>query len=210
MALAKEKLEGLDFALEEAHLAGVEVDPAARVAAVTVSVLWLPAEGPPPADDRIQIVLKPIGRVAASLRHGRWDDPKALVEPFELRDLPKVFDRIGGRPIYGYEFFDVPERKGNVFSRKHGFALWSDRLSLDWVAGESDGLSHTLALFQEGWEGKKERHFDLQLWFDDLELFRPDYSPMEVDELVEGAKRWWRGLREGDPRTQDRGIVPLE
>jgi hypothetical protein len=196
--LTPERVEALNVALNEATLVGVEIDAEQRLAAITLSVLALPPDGPAPRDSRVQLVLAPIGRVAASLRHGRWDDAEAPVEPFELDELRAVVERAGGCAIYGSEFFDVPEEKD--------FARWSDRLSLDWRAGEADGSAHTLALFQEA---GKPGHLDLCLWFDELSVFRPDSDEIPLDEFAAAGKRWWDALYANDPRTQGSGIVPF-
>ena len=68
-------LRDLDVALNEARLLGVEVNKnAPRTAAVTLEVLALPGTEDKDVDHVVRLVLVPVGRVAASLRHGRWDD----------------------------------------------------------------------------------------------------------------------------------------
>lgn len=184
----------LDVALNEATLLGVEVDEDRRVAAAMFNVLTLPVEGPPSQDPRVQMVFRPVGRVLASLRNGRWDDPSAEVVPFQLHQLLEVVQSFGGLPIYGWEFFDV-----------HADCLsqWANRLSVDWQSGR-DGLSHSISMFQEG----PERHLDLCLFFDDLAIRRPDGQSVPLEEFAAGGKRWWDGLYNGDKRTQGHGIIP--
>jgi hypothetical protein len=195
-------LADLDVALDESTLWRVEFDPESRVAIVMLTVLLLPV-GDGPAEARpVCLILRPVGRLAASLRHGSWDDREAHVEGLELDDLPRVFDRLGGQSIYGGTFFNVPEVRPGVFDRPNGFALWSDRLSVDWMAPRADGQTHTLLLFQEGAEGDQLRHLDVQLWFDELEARTVNGDGIRIDDLVSGARRWWRALFEGDARTQ--------
>jgi hypothetical protein len=147
-------LKSLDVGLNEATLVGVEFDVAERMASITLSVLTLPDEGPAPEDPRV-LMMRPVGRVAASWRHGRWDNPEARVELFGIEDLHSLVERLGGRAIYGWEFFDVPDEVN--------FASWRDRLSLDWRADCGQGMSHTLRLFQEVFGGgQPEQHLDLQ------------------------------------------------
>jgi hypothetical protein len=45
------------------------------------------ALGPPPDDHRVQLILGPVGRVAASLRNGRADNDGAPVEEFALEEF---------------------------------------------------------------------------------------------------------------------------
>jgi hypothetical protein len=199
MDLSAEQIHAFGVALNEASLVGVEVEAAEGSAGVTLAVLSLPPDGgPEPADRRVQLVLQPLGRVAASLRQGAWDDDDATVVPLGLDRLHAAVSGFGQQPIYGWEFLDVPEEKD--------FAGWRDRLSLDWRAS-SGGLTHTLDLFQESAEGER-RHLDLRLWFDDLRIFGPDRREIAFDDFVAGGVRWWDAMYAGDARTKGHGIVP--
>src|SRR5262245_24355446 len=111
MEISDEQRVGLGVALNEADLLGVEVDATRRLAAATFRVLTLPVEGPEPEDRRVQLLLRPVGRVAASLREGRWDDPHAEVVPFALPDLLATVQTFGGQSLYGWEFIDVHEKE---------------------------------------------------------------------------------------------------
>lgn len=201
MDLTPDKLQGLDIALNEATLVGAEVDPERRIAAVTLALLTLPESGPPPDDPRVQLILQPVGRVAASLRRGRWDDRSAPVEPFALNELLDVVQSFKQGPIYGWEFFDV--------SSDEGSAIWEDRLSFDERFGD-DGNTHTLTLFQETFGQQQDRHLDICIWFDDLTIFGPERQQLDIDEVIAGGKRWWDGLFSGDTRSQEAGIYPLK
>src|SRR5258706_11601790 len=99
-------IAGLNLALDEARLLGADVSEPDRVAALTFSVLTLPEFGPAPKDPRVQVLLRPVGKVVASLRHGSWDDESAAVEPLELSDLLATVE--GFRTdIYGNDFIDA-------------------------------------------------------------------------------------------------------
>jgi hypothetical protein len=90
------KLAGdLGVALNEASLAGLEYSAKDNVAAATFVCLTLPADGPEPADSRRQFIFHRVGRIAASLRLGRWDDVDAAVEPFQVSDLLPVVQSFG-------------------------------------------------------------------------------------------------------------------
>ncbi len=191
----------MDLALNEATLVGAEVDPESRIAAVTLALLTLPESGPAPDDPRVQLLLQPVGRVAASLRVGRWDNLAAPVEPFALNELLDIVQSFQQGRIYGWKFFDVPP--------EDNFAKWEDRLSLDERFGD-DGNTHTLALFQETFGQQQDRHLDICIWFDELTIFGPERQQLDIDEVIAGGKRWWDGLFSGDSRSQEAGIYPLK
>ena len=194
MKLSTEDKATLGVALNEATLLGVELDPGRRAVGVTFSVLTLPEAGPEPEDARVQLVLSSVGRIAASLRSGSWDDAQAEVVPFEVADLLAVVQSFEGEPIYGWEFFDLHEQE---------LEAWGERLSLDW--GDSrDDLDHSLCLFQEG----TDRHLDLCIWFGSLEIRSPSGELVPLEDFCEGGRRWWEALESGDPRTDGHGIAP--
>lgn len=196
--LSDELKAGLNVALNEATLLGFELDPTRALAGATLSVLMLPPDaGPMPADSRVQLLFAPVGRVAVSLRAGRWDDATAPVLPVGTETLLETVQSFGGLPVYGWEFLDVAERE---------MSKWGDRLSLDWRGAPEHGLRHSLLLFQEG----GDRHLDLCVWFDTLEARWPDGSPVALSELAAGGKRWWDAFYAHDPRTQGLGIVPMK
>jgi hypothetical protein len=103
MYLTPEQVEGLDTALNEATLLHLEMERDRRAVTITFSVLTLPHEDGtnPPEDPHVQILLSPIGLVAASLRTGRWNDASAAVVPFALEHLREVVQSFGCLPVYG-------------------------------------------------------------------------------------------------------------
>jgi hypothetical protein len=185
--------------LNEASLVGIDIDDERRWVGVTLAVLTLPADGgPEPADPRVKLILSPVGRLAASLRHGKWDDIEAPVEPLELSRLPDAIAAFNQQPIYGWEFIDAPE--------KSAFKPWSKRLSLDWRPDAVDGQTHTLDLFQE-WGA--ERHIDVRVWFDDLRVFDASLSEIPLGDFIAGGGRWWDAMHAGDKRTEGHGIAAI-
>ena len=145
MDLSGDQVRAFGVALNEATVIAVDVKPELRAAAVTLGVLALPEDdGPEPADPRRVLLLESVGRIAASLRNGRWDDAEAPVETFALDGLRDAVTGFEQQTIHGWSFLDVPADE--TFDR------WSDRLSLDWRA-EPDGVAHTLDLFQESARG---------------------------------------------------------
>jgi hypothetical protein len=191
MKLTTEQYSGLNVAINEASLLALDFHLVNRKATVELRVLALPEEGRPPEDTRIDLLLFPVGRVAASIVGSDGG-----VKQVGIGDLGDLVRSVGGQPIYGWEFFDPPP--GNL-------ADWSNRLSLDFRAGEA-GLSHTLHLFQESTQGK----LDICLWFDEIEIRDPDGRELAIAGVIAGGKRWWDGVFSGDPRTSGSGIQPLK
>jgi len=189
--------DDLGVALNEADLLGFEVDPCRRMAGATFRILTLPADGSPAGDSRVQMLFRPVGRVVASLRNGFWNDEAAEVIPFPLAELLSVVQSFGSQPVYGWEFFDIHDKE---------LSRWGDRLSLDWRSG-SDGLSRSISLFQSSGAGP-DRHLDLCVWFDELEVRRLDGAVLSLEEFVAGGRRWWDAMYGGDKRTEGHGIFP--
>ncbi|MCU1492547.1 MAG: hypothetical protein JWO62_311 [Acidimicrobiaceae bacterium] len=196
--LASDLVDQVNVALNEATLLGAQINTEHRLAGLTLSVLSLPDEGEPAEDPRVQVLLHPVGRVAASLRLSNWDDEDADLEPFAADELLAIVQRVGPSPIYGWEFLDVPEERS--------FVRWRDRLSLDWIAPGRDGLSHTLDVFQEAGD---QAHLDIRFWFDNLVVRNPGGEVIPLEEFGAGGKRWWDALAANDPRTRSSGIRPL-
>jgi len=196
MSLTEEQRAGLNVALNEAELLGFEVDAERRIAAATFRVLRLPEIGPAPDDRRVQFLFRSIGRVAASLRDGRWDDPAAPIVPFALGDLLSVVQSFGGLPVYGWEFIDVHAKE---------LGKWGDRLSLNWISGD-DGRSHSITVFQES----GNRILDLCVWFDEFEIRDSERHALPIDTFIAAGKRWWDAFYAGDERTKGYGMAPLK
>jgi hypothetical protein len=125
------------------------------------------------------------------------DDETAEVVPFALSEMLAVVQRFGGQPIYGWEFFDIHEE---------GLSRWSDRLSLDWQSC-ADGMSRSISVFQSS-SAAPARHLDLSIWFDELEVPRPDGAVISVEDFAAGGSRWWDALYARDKRTEGHGIFP--
>jgi hypothetical protein len=192
MQITHDQRNAFGVAFNEATLHGLELDEGRRIVAVTLEVLTLPEDGPAPSDSRVQVVLQPVGRIAASLREG--SDTSAQVVPFTAEELTAVVDSVAGVNLYGWNYIDTHEKE---------LAEWGERLSFDWRAGP-DGLSHSLYLFQEG-----PRDLDLLVWFDELRVFDPSYREIPIAEFLDGGRRWWEAFRRHDPRTDGRGLVSL-
>jgi hypothetical protein len=188
--LMPDAADGLGVAFNEATWLGAEIDVERRVAGITLAVRTLPPVGPPPVDRRLQVLLHPVGRVwvRRTSHHGE-------ILTMSIGELLPTVQSFGGCPIYGWEFFDTPVP-----------ALHASQLSALEEFG-TDGLSHTLHLFQDGGVNGQ---LDLWVWFDELTLRTPEGAPLPIDDVIAGGRRWWDGLHAGDPRTADAGIFPLK
>ena len=116
MELTDEIAKGLGVALNESSLLGVEYSEELNCASATFSVLTLPNEkDPEPQDTRIQMIFHNVGRIAASLRNGYWNDYGADIEKFEINELLSVVQSFGGQPIYGWDFFNIKDEEFSKF-----------------------------------------------------------------------------------------------
>jgi hypothetical protein len=181
--------EGLGIALNEALWLDLEVDPAGQWAIVWLQVATLPNSAVEPESLRVQLVLSPVGRVAASLRHGLWNDEDAPVEAFSLDRLSAVVRSYVELPIYGWEFVDTGREQQQ---------RWSERLSFDMTLA-ADGHNHTLLLFRD-----VSPYLEVLIWFDNLDVRRADDTPVEIEEFMEGGRRFWDAVfgREQDVTSQ--------
>jgi hypothetical protein len=200
MQFDSQQIHDFNVALNEALLGQILVLPEDSLALITVVALALPPDdGPPPQDPHVQLILHPIGRVAASLRDDLGGDGAATVASFELAQLGTVAGSFGHLPLYGWRFLKLPEEEG--------FARWRERLSLDWRAEHGDGRLHTLDLFQHTDDGS--RRLDIRIWFDVLRISGPDRREVAFDDFTAAGVRWWDGLYANDPRTTGWGIKPV-
>jgi hypothetical protein len=196
MRLTDDIINGLGVAFNEADVLGVEFDRKRNLIGCTFRPVTLDKDGNVPDDRRVQIILKPVGRIIASLRLGNWDNQEAEVEKFEPEHLLEKVQSFGGLPIYGWEFFNCGEK---------GFENWKNRLSFDWTSTINTGLTNTFDIFQEG----HERHLDIRIWFDELLIFNAKNEQIEVSDFIASGQRGWDAIYAGNPKTNDLGIIPM-
>ena len=192
MILSEEQIHGLGVALNEATLLGIEASPERKLVGATFQVLTLPEKGSSPPDSRVQFIFNSVGRIAASLRLGRWDDRAAKVEKFGIGQLLQIAESFRCA-IYGWEFFNLDAQKFD----------WLERLSLDW-RGQNDESLNSFSFSQDG----GVRHLDICVWFESFVIRTPQSDEIELDQFIAGGKRWWDGLYAGDSRTAGKGIFP--
>ncbi|MEU0542380.1 hypothetical protein [Nocardia sp. NPDC005978] len=189
-------ISGLNTALSEATCLGVEVDTAAAELRLELDVLTLPADGPPPTDCDVFLILSGVSRVAASLRRQRWDDLDPVVLPLALDGLHDAVSSFGGGALHGWEFFDLDD---------NAWTQWRKLLSFDTVLSDRSA-AHMLEFSQE--EGIDPRELDMRVWFDGISVQDKAGKEIPLEEFVAGGVRWWKAHSAGDPRTMRPNIVP--
>lgn len=201
MEFSSELISAINVALNESDWLDVRLDAPRARAEFMMRVMTLPELGPEPADRRLVLRCSGVGRVAASLRAGRWNDEAAAVEPVTVESLPEIVRSFEGQPVYGWDFIDPKDEKGNSWTR------WRQCLSLDaHFGGQGD---HVIELFQESLTGPV-RHLDVRVWFEDLSTLSAEGHEVPIEDVTSGGKRWWDGFFAGDPRTQGHGMGPLK
>jgi hypothetical protein len=186
-ALTLDRVSGLNMAFNEARFLALDFDPLRRSAIAEFSVLALPEQADAPSETPVALRMSPVGRISAC-----YVDSPGNVSSLRIDQLAGLVASFGGRPVYGWEFFDPPA--SNIDE-------WSGRLSLDFRTG-LPGMSHNLHLFQDA----DDRSLDLCLWFDELEV----QGSRTIEDLIAGGKRWWDAVGAGDPRTVRSGIEALK
>ena len=190
MRPSSEQIAGLNIAINEATLFGVDLALDRSAMVVELGIVGLPEQGAA-THQRIRISLFPLHRLA--IEYAASDGEARTIRIEEVSELVKAF---GGLPIYGWEFFDGPSS---------GLAGSSHPLSLDYRR-DQEAQGHSLHLFQEN----AQEAIDIYAWFDEIAISRPDQQEVELDVLIAGGKRLWDGIASGDPRTKDTGIERLE
>lgn len=186
---------GLDIALNEADLCDCRINERTGEVRLLFLILNLPeGGGPEPKDRRTVLSFTGVARIVAWLRSGAG---LTEVVPLRLEDVPSSIRSFGCQPVYGWDFFDLPETEQ---------APWRRTTSLDHPVLQGRG-SHSVDLFQEGaWRDGFARRLDLRLEFDDLRVLNAKGREVSLDEFVAGARRWWAALADGDPRVAGHGI----
>ncbi|MBN8699578.1 MAG: hypothetical protein J0L54_08185 [Chitinophagales bacterium] len=187
-------IDGINLALNEATILGVEFQKEKEIVVVTFSPVALDINGQVPTDNRVQFVFKPIGKFIASYRLGRWDDKSAQVVKFEPEQILEKVEEFKHVSIYGWEFI-------NCNDENH----WLDRLSFDFNSENQHGRQNTIDLFQDG--GNK--HIDMKIWFDDFEIVNPKYEKIELQTFIDNGKRGWDGIYYGNASDKF-GIYPAK
>ncbi len=187
-------INGVNVALNEATLLGVEFHRDKEIVAVSFAPVAIDVNGQVPADNRVQFVFKPVGKFIASYRLGHWDDKTAPTIKFEPEQILEKVEEFGHCSIYGWEFIDC---------KKECDYSWLDNLSFDYNSLNNHGKLHSIELFQEG----GDKHIDIKIWFDEFEIFSSKYDKIDVQTFIDNGKRGWDRIYYGN--TSDTfGIYP--
>src|SRR5690242_6330978 len=92
--------EDLDTALNEASWRGLLLDEEQSRVEIALQVLSLPDGDGGVGTVDVVLELGRVGRLAASLRRGRWDDDSAAVIPLDAAQLGDVVASFRGAAIY--------------------------------------------------------------------------------------------------------------
>lgn len=195
MQIDEELRHRIGLALNEATLLGVEYNKEKNLVDCSFALIAMDKDGNVPEDNRLLFIFKPVGRFAASLQNGHWDNKNAEVEKFEPENILEIIQSFKGRSIYGWDFINCGDKD---------FDTWKDRLSFDYTTGDNIGLTNTIDLFQEG----GNRYIDLRIWFDDFEIFTPTYEPVDLEEFLENGKRGWAAVYANNDKMSNFGIIP--
>jgi hypothetical protein len=196
MKITHEVKKAFDIALNEATIHGVEFIKEQRTVGCTFGLVSMNEDGKISEDNRLLFILKPIGRIAASLTHKITEKSSETVEKFESDKLFEKVKEFGNQPIYGWDFIN---------SGDEAFEKWSNKLSFDFNYMDKNGLTNTLDLFQEGYG---ESSIDIRVWFDNIEIFTPSYKSVSIDTFLNNGKRGWDAIYSDDETmTAKYGIV---
>ena len=193
---SEEIINGTNVALNEATLLGIQFNRDKEIVAVGFAPVAIDENGQVPADNRVQFVFKPVGKFIASYRLGHWDDKTAPTIKFEPEQIFEKVEEFGHSPIYGWEFIDCKKESNNS---------WLDKLSFEFNAENNQGRQHSIDLFQE----YGDKHIDIKIWFDEFEIYTPQYDKIEFQTFIDNGKRGWDGIYNGKA-SDSFGIYPLK
>lgn len=194
MELTNPQWVGLGVALNEADFCDLRINEKTGEVRLLFVVLTLPVSGPEPSDCRRVLSLKGVSRIFASFRIKKPEGDYS-VRALRLRDLPGTVRSYGCQPVSGWDFFEQPAPPFEEAARL---------ASIDVRTGRGDGRhSVDLALSSKD----PATTFELRLEFDELAISDSDEREIMLHEFIEGGRRWWAALREGDPRVGGHGIT---
>ena len=188
--------EGIETALNEADVLGIQLDPAGAWCDVLVHVLALPESGPLDRDARRVLRLNVPGQVSILLRTDRAG--LAGYGPvIPLSGLDAVEDFFASLSwsgaMYGWKFLDDPSLTRD----------WPARPSLT-VQVRSGTASHSLYWFNEcgRTEGDAIASYLIEgtVTFEDLEVMRADAVPQRLAEFIADGQRQWQAVFGHDER----------
>ena len=180
--------DGLNLALNEANIIGLDFDEKQKVVYVTFYPIAIQQDGTPPSDNRFLFAFKNVGRLASSLTLNK--DAKAI--QFEPKQLANKISEYKNEQIYGWEFID----NGDLI-----FKEWEDNKSFDLIINNDFVKQHTIDLFQE--DKYSTKSIDIRIWFDIIEIFDSNLKSFDIQTFIDNGKRGWDKLYESGWKTTE-------
>ena len=171
--------DGLNLALNEAGLIGLDFDEKRKTVFVTFYPIAIQSDGTVPQDNRFLFAFRNVGRLATSLTLDKGE--KAI--QFSPAELAEKMNEYKNEQIYGWEFID----NGDKLIKE-----WESNMSFDYIMSAKFNEQHTIDLFQEDRYSKKS--IDLRIWFDYLEIFDSQLNPITIQTFIDNGRRGWEKL----------------
>jgi hypothetical protein len=178
--ITQEIKDGLNLALNEAIIVGLDFDEKFRTIYVTFYPVAVQQDRTIPKDNRFLFAFKNVGRLASSLTL----QPETKAIKFDTSELSDKMSEFKNESLYGWEFIDNGEDL--IFKQ------WKDNVSFDKIFIDTFEKQHTIDLFQEDKYSKKT--IDVRIWFDKIEIFDSDLKPFEAQTFIDNGKRGWDKL----------------
>ena len=179
---------GLNFALNEATILGLDFDKSQQIVYVTFYPLAIQVDGTIPQDNRFLFAFVNVGRLAASLTLDK--DSEAI--KFEADRLAEKVGEYKNEQIYGWEFIDNGSKL---------FKDWEDNKSFDLIMNDNFEEQQTIDLFQE--DKYSTKSIDIRIWFETIEIFDSNLNPMPIQTFIDNGKRGWEKLYESGWTTTE-------
>jgi hypothetical protein len=188
--------EGIETALNEADVLGIQLDPAGAWCDVLVHVLALPESGPLDRDARRVLRLAGPGQVSILLRADRAGGA-GYGPVIPLSGLDAVEDFFASLSwsgaMHGWKFLDDPSLTRD----------WPTQPSLT-LQVRRGAASHSLYWFNEcgRTEGDAIASYLIEgtVTFEDLEVMRADALPQRLAEFIADGQRQWQAFFSQDER----------
>ncbi|MCR9015435.1 hypothetical protein NU887_10340 [Aquiflexum sp. XJ19-11] len=172
--------DGLNLALNEAIIVGLDFDKEVRTVYLTFYPIAIQQDGTIPNDNRFLFAFRNVGRLASSLTLV----PETKAIKFDTNELSNKMSEFKNESLYGWEFIDNDEEL--IFKQ------WKDNVSFDEIFSDSFEKQHTIDLFQEDKYSKKT--IDIRIWFDKIEMFDSNLKPFAAQTFIDNGKRGWDKL----------------
>jgi hypothetical protein len=196
MSLDREQIEGINYALNEAGVAGLRMSDDQSRVDLLVHVLALPAVGPIDPDARRVVALLYPSLIEVVLQKGLGEKDEPAIPFSDIDDVNAFLSSMTwSHEMYGWPFLD-----GSAEAR----SKWPSPISLDMaVPGGRD--EHSLYWFAEcgrRWGDDNYESFFIQgmITFGGIEVRRANGDIELFDEFIADADRYWAALFAHDER----------